>query len=417
MKKLFFVLGLLCLTSLSFSQNVSTSSSQTDSKSFTFKYNKGDSYRILSTVNETVFVNKTEHHKAEIINRVSVQIPSVSEDGLKGTNEGIFMTSEKTTQNTTAEVFTYGEEYKSVFERDQFGYYTISDEYFMPTVRDVPIFPDYGIKPGDEWTAKGHEAHDLRRTFNMEKPYKIPFNAKYKYLGPQTDENGKTLYMFEVMYNLEYTMDMKVMQGINYEVPYKTAGFSHQMIFWDYEKGAIDNYYEEFEISITTNAGNVFDFVGTAKAEVSDIEHVATQKNEDTVLEKINNMELQDVSVKRDEKGLTISLDDIQFLPDSAILMESEKLKLQKIATILADYPSNDLLISGHTALRGNEKERQTLSEQRAASVADYLIQLQVRDNHHIFTQGFGAKKPVAPNNTEEGRRKNRRVEITIMDM
>ena len=43
-------------------------------------------------------------------------------------------------------------------------------------------------------------------------------------------------------------------------------------------------------------------------------------------------------------------------------------------------------------------------------------IQLGVKDNYHIFTQGFGDKKPIAPNNTEEGKAKNRRVEITIMD-
>ncbi|MBQ1593522.1 MAG: OmpA family protein, partial [Treponema sp.] len=89
--------------------------------------------------------------------------------------------------------------------------------------------------------------------------------------------------------------------------------------------------------------------------------------------------------------------------------------KLKKIAQILEAYPDNDILVSGHTAT-GKGRDPQELSEARAKAVADYLIQLGVKDNYHIFTQGFGDKNPIAPNNTEEGKSKNRRVEITIMD-
>ena len=62
------------------------------------------------------------------------------------------------------------------------------------------------------------------------------------------------------------------------------------------------------------------------------------------------------------------------------------------------------------------EKARQALSEERADAVAGYLIQLGVRDKYHVFTQGFGGRVPVASNKTEEGKAKNRRVEITILD-
>ena len=112
---------------------------------------------------------------------------------------------------------------------------------------------------------------------------------------------------------------------------------------------------------------------------------------------------------------LQISLDKIQFEPDSDILLDSEKLKLEKIAEILNQF-SNDLLITGHCADRGTVKARQLLSEQRAQSVASYLEELGVRDEYHIFTQGKGSTEPVASNATEEGRIKNRRVEITIME-
>ena len=192
-------------------------------------------------------------------------------------------------------------------------------------------------------------------------------------------------------------------------------GFSNQTLWWDNEKGQIDHYSENFRILIETALGNQLDFVGTAHAEVTDFKRTGTEENLKLVQEKVESLGLQNISVTKSEKGLTISLENIQFKADSAILQESEKIKIQGIAKILSEYP-NDLLVSGHTALAGTEKERQELSEERADAVAQYLIKLGVRDQYHIFTQGFGAKVPIAPNNTEAGKAKNRRVEITILD-
>ncbi|MDE7139412.1 MAG: OmpA family protein, partial [Treponemataceae bacterium] len=125
---------------------------------------------------------------------------------------------------------------------------------------------------------------------------------------------------------------------------------------------------------------------------------------------------LQDVSVTKGEKGLTISVENIQFKPDSAELTEREQAKIRKIAPSLEAYPDNDLLVSGHTALAGTEAARQQLSEARAEAVADFLTGMGVREKNRVFTQGFGARIPVASNKTEEGKAKNRRVEITILD-
>ena len=113
---------------------------------------------------------------------------------------------------------------------------------------------------------------------------------------------------------------------------------------------------------------------------------------------------------------MTLSIENIQFRPDSDILMPSERAKLDKIAQILNAYPDNDLLVTGHTALRGTKESRQQLSEERAQAVADYLIRKNVRDKYHVFTHGMGGDAPIADNRTEAGRARNRRVEITIMD-
>jgi outer membrane protein OmpA-like peptidoglycan-associated protein len=67
-------------------------------------------------------------------------------------------------------------------------------------------------------------------------------------------------------------------------------------------------------------------------------------------------------------------------------------------------------------AVSGTAESCQTLSEERADSVAKYMIKIGLRDKYHVFTQGFGARIPLASNATPEGMARNRRVEITILD-
>lgn len=387
-----------------------------------FKYKKGDSYRTLSKVHEDVFVNSKKNHHAEIVTRISAKIVDVHTDG-SGVCEATFMSSEDSTSSANGAHFSWGDEYKSVFTRSARGIYAIADIYFMPVVRDCPIFPETPVKPGDTWSAEGHEAHDLRRTFALQKPFTVPFTASYGYKGIVKNSDGRIFNVIDVQYNLYFeSPKINVRQG---DVSARTAellnrpkitmGHSHQTLYWDNERGEIDHYHENFKIVIETYYGDTFTFQGTAEAEVTEFERV----NDDSTVQKIQDsvaeLGLEDVSVKKGKKGLTISLEKIQFLPDSAVLRESEKRKLEKIADILKAY-KNDLLVTGHTALRGTEKARQILSEERAQSVADYLVALGVRDSYHVFTQGKGAAEPIATNQTEEGRSRNRRVEITIMD-
>lgn len=420
--KIFVVIFVLfSILPATWAQNIETTDE--GPKKFEYKYKENDSYRILSTVEEDVYINGFLHHKSEILNRISVKVHSVDEDKMTAINEGTFMTSENAvlSLNSSNKAFSYGEEYKSTFSKDRFGVYTIEDNYFMPTVRDVPVFPDREIKYGDEWTYEGHEVHDLRRSFGIEKPYKVPFNAQYKYLGVyriQDPENGqeRILDLFQVYYEMSFSLDVSKLPAKNVDTPYKTTGFSSQLIFWDNDKGTIDHYIESFRIELTTTLGNVLTFIGNARAEVTEFQRTATKENVEDVSQKIADLGIEDVTVKQTEQGLTLSIENIQFKPDSDILLNSEKEKLNKLKEILAAYSENDLLITGHTALRGTAQERLELSVQRAEAVADYLIQIGVRDNYHIFTQGKGATEPVASNNTEEGRKKNRRVEITIMD-
>ena len=125
---------------------------------------------------------------------------------------------------------------------------------------------------------------------------------------------------------------------------------------------------------------------------------------------------IPDASVRVSDEGIVISLENIQFAPDSAVLMPGERAKLDKVAEILMRYPDRDILVGGHTALAGTAAGRLQLSRERAASVAEYLIGKNVRSPGRVVIRGYGAEQPVADNRTPEGMAKNRRVEITILE-
>lgn len=397
------------------SQTDTTTQTQSgEGKVLQFLYKKGDTSRIVSTVEEDVIVNGAFNHHAVILNRVSVTIDEVEDD--VGNITATFMTSEKSS-SSTGNAFSWEQDYTSVFKRNAQGIYEIGDEYFMPVVRDVPVFPEYAVSPGDTWSFQGHEAHDMRKNFNIDTPFKIPFEATYKYDGTQTDSEGRVFDVITVNYNIYYESPRSASmtrEAMLYS-PATTMGYSKQTLYWDNERGILDHYNEEFRIVLTTYFGDEFIFDGTAHAQTDEFTRTNTEENLQAVQEAIDELGLENVTVTQGERGLTISIENIQFLPESSVLMESEKEKLNRMAEIFAAYP-NDLLITGYTALSGTTQGRKRLSEERAQSVADYLISQNVRERHSIFTEGKGAQNPVASNNTQEGRARNRRVEITFLD-
>jgi outer membrane protein OmpA-like peptidoglycan-associated protein len=126
--------------------------------------------------------------------------------------------------------------------------------------------------------------------------------------------------------------------------------------------------------------------------------------------------EVADTSVRVVDEGVVISLDNIQFLPDSVTLMDTERSKLRGIAVILGRYPERGILVGGHTALAGTAEGRRQISTARAHAVADFLISLGIRSMGGITVQGYGAERPLGDNATEEGLALNRRVEIILLD-
>ena len=104
---------------------------------------------------------------------------------------------------------------------------------------------------------------------------------------------------------------------------------------------------------------------------------------------------------------------NIFFATGSSKLLAKSFKSLQEVASILKENPSFKVSIEGHTDNTGGDELNQKLSESRAASVKDYLLEHGV-DESKISSKGFGPSDPVADNKTAAGRAKNRRVEMKL---
>ena len=117
---------------------------------------------------------------------------------------------------------------------------------------------------------------------------------------------------------------------------------------------------------------------------------------------------------KRTENGILVNMkNDILFDTNSADLKGEAVTQLTQVGDVLAKYADDRIRIEGHTDSSGSDSLNETLSRKRADSVRTVLVSRGVREEQ-ITVVGNGETKPIADNNTKEGRAKNRRVELHI---
>jgi outer membrane protein OmpA-like peptidoglycan-associated protein len=123
---------------------------------------------------------------------------------------------------------------------------------------------------------------------------------------------------------------------------------------------------------------------------------------------------LNEILETRDSaRGLIVSMSDVLFDTGQYSLKPGAREKLAKVAGILIAYPSLNIAVGGYTDNVGGDEMNQKLSENRAGSVRDYLVQEGVVAGS-VSATGFGNSSPVASNDNSAGRQENRRVELVV---
>ena len=122
----------------------------------------------------------------------------------------------------------------------------------------------------------------------------------------------------------------------------------------------------------------------------------------------------QSVKVQESKKGEVIRLNDVNFTTNSSLLNSKSMLVLDELVSFLKTKPSMKIEIHGHTDNVGAENKNQTLSEERAKEVMQFLLDYGISPKR-VKSKGFGSSRPKVKNSTEINKAINRRVEFVIV--
>jgi outer membrane protein OmpA-like peptidoglycan-associated protein len=193
-----------------------------------------------------------------------------------------------------------------------------------------------------------------------------------------------------------------------YEATYKTR----QDQLRRQAEGRADATQEELEGTRRTLGTAQSTLAGTREALTA--EQLARKKAEATAAAAIASLQ-QVATVKEEARGMVITLDgSVLFISGKSELLPIAQKKLDDVAKALGDTDEKQkIVVEGHTDSNGNDENNQRLSQARAESVRNYLIQKGMKPER-IQAVGKGEATPLASNDTPEGRANNRRVEIIV---
>lgn len=283
----------------------------------------------------------------------------------------------------------------------------------IPWLESVPSFPHTPVENGSSWKANATVIYDLS-AFGYGDPVKVTVPVTYTLVGLSESENRTYFHIKAEWYPLSVLPNAVAKRtGVA-----RLSGHSTLDLFWDNRSGSPKKSALTEEIQYRfTNASSLL-VTRETNEDIKTVTDIVRERDIKQLSSQIQSKKVANVEVKQVEEGIILSIENIQFEAESAVLTDSEKAKLTNIGTMLASLKNRKISIIGHAAnpAGSDEKELLALSADRAKSVADFLVASGFRTKDSIVTRGMGGAKPIASNDTAEGRSKNRRVEIVIGD-
>lgn len=157
----------------------------------------------------------------------------------------------------------------------------------------------------------------------------------------------------------------------------------------------------EFDIKLP--GSNEYELTVAAKGYITRFEYVT-----------LNSSQIVNIALTPIQVGQTVPLKHILFEKGTSNLTKESTPELERLLKFMNDNPSVNIELRGHTSNEGDNGKNMILSEQRVKTIKDYLVKNGINEKR-LVVKGFGSTKPVAPNDTEENKKLNRRVEFVIL--
>jgi OmpA-OmpF porin, OOP family len=282
-----------------------------------------------------------------------------------------------------------------------------------PYIQGLLQAPRGPLSVGDSWEATSWVTIKPGR---LAEALRLPVAVSYTYMGREMWNGAQTARVeaeFDTIYPLprqadpngpvvRYSGDIVTVRG-NHAVTIMVPDSGTQIAF---VRDTVTEQYRFADGSDMLVQGHVLLFLSGDAPDRRISQAVEDRLKEDQV---------PDVTVDRTEVGVRLTIDALQFLPDQAVLLPEERTRLDSVADALKQVDAVRYLVVGHTADAGTRVGREELSAERAQVIARELARRGI-DRNRIDVEGRGATEPVASNETEEGRARNRRVEIYVIE-
>ncbi|MDA3850145.1 MAG: OmpA family protein [Spirochaetaceae bacterium] len=333
-------------------------------------------------------------------------------------------------------------EVQASYRQNVQGSMTLLNQGRSPRVRNFPQFPRDPVSPGDRWEAPlSMEVENLRGDLWAE----IPLYCGYSFEG-QGEYNGRPVYFIKAQYALRYskgsnasadrfltnlsgshvvtiTVDVETMSPI-----LMRDNFQEQWTFTDGQtlekRGFNLTFYKgvsllnqgEFLDNLNSGFSRNIPVIPSLTEDQQNQQQNSQEDRQNSENQQIQQlMDEEDLTVHQSTEGLTLSLNNLHFLPDQAVILLEDRPLLDRIAQALSTVEKKTFLVCGHTADVGSQESQLLLSLQRAQVVVQELIDRGISPDRFLY-RGVGGSEPLADNQTDQGRRINRRVEITLLE-
>jgi outer membrane protein OmpA-like peptidoglycan-associated protein len=199
------------------------------------------------------------------------------------------------------------------------------------------------------------------------------------------------------------------------------GGNDPELVVLEREGLQADIIAERARVSATeAELGGAQEAIDMSKSEIQAAQEensrlMADKEFNEKLMSAENVLSKDEAEVFREGNALVIRLKTMDFKPGTSTLATTNYDILNRVNNIITELAPAAVLVEGHTDSTGSEKLNQRLSEERASTVKNYLTSTTATESQvKVETIGFGASRPIAPNNTKDGRATNRRVDIRI---
>lgn len=372
-----------------------------------YRFEPGSKFKVETNIQGSQSINRSAPFLYTQYYKVNTNIIEIDESGIALIqDDGYYYINDNINNNDIQEI---KENILVKYHKDSKGTTFVPVASIFPVMRNIPMFPDENVIPGTTWESEGLEVHDFFSTNSISQ---LPVKVSYKFIGVDSDP----LQTAEISYICNIDVTNTGDNSIDPKI-YKVTGTSNNTLFFSLKENRPLKEIYERDYVIITSTMDMYRFVDSGNRVWNKIESTIDKKKELAKIENdIKDQELEDVNISETTDGLKLSLENISFEPDSAVLTKQEALRLKEIAKILTKYKDKHIRIVGHTADRGTPEAQMKLSALRAKAVAKELLHYNAISSKNTEIQGKGASEPIASNKTEKDRKKNRRVEIFITE-